>query len=98
MGKDTGRQPKKSRLPRIRNSLRAQVGLIVLLSYLLPVLLLGVFTGSLLLHKLEDQTQTAIASGAEQAWTPRFESLRGFLFCSDEGSCPFVSRKEGWSS
>ncbi len=69
MGKDRSGQLKKRRLPRIRDSLRAQVGLIVLLSYLLPVLLLGVFTGSLLLHKLEDQTQAAVASGAEQAWT-----------------------------
>ena len=68
MAKDS-RQPKKRAVPRIRNSLRAQLGLIVLLSYLMPVLLLGVFTGSLLLHKLEDQTQTAITSGAEQAWT-----------------------------
>ena len=68
MGKDRKRQEKR-RLPRIRDSLRAQVGLIVLLSYLVPVLLLGVFTGSLLLHKLEDQTRTALTSGAEQAWT-----------------------------
>ena len=68
MGKETGRQPKKRLAWRVRQSLRAQVGLIVLLAYLVPVLLLGVFTGSLLLHKLEDQTQTAVASAAEQAW------------------------------
>ncbi len=69
MGKDTGRNPKIRLFGRIRQSLRAQLILIVLLSYLLPVLLLGVFTGSLLLHRLEDQTRAAVTSGAEQAWT-----------------------------
>lgn len=69
MGKDTGRKPKIRLFGRIRQSLRAQLILIVLLSYLLPVLLLGVFTGSLLLHRLEDQTRSAVTSGAEQAWT-----------------------------
>ena len=69
MGKDTGREPKIRLFGRIRQSLRAQLSLIVLLSYLLPVLLLGVFTGSLLLHRLEDQTRSAVTSGAEQAWT-----------------------------
>ena len=69
MGKDTGRKPKIRLFGRIRQSLRAQLSLIVLLSYLLPVLLLGVFTGSLLLHRLEDQTRAAVTSGAEQAWT-----------------------------
>lgn len=69
MGKDTGREPKTRFFGRIRQSLRTQLSLIVLLSYLLPVLLLGVFTGSLLLHRLEDQTRAAVTSGAEQAWT-----------------------------
>ena len=69
MGKDTGREPKIRLFGRIRQSLRAQLSLIVLLSYLLPVLLLGVFTGSLLLRRLEDQTRAAVTSGAEQAWT-----------------------------
>ena len=69
MGKDTGGQPKKRRFGRIGQSLRAQLGLIVLLSYLAPVLALGVFTGSLLLHRLENQTRAAVTSGAEQAWT-----------------------------
>ena len=75
MGKGTGTQPKKWFTGGIRNSLRAQLGLIVLLSYLLPVLLLGVFTGSLLLHKLEEQTQTAVTSGAEQAWTLTVQNI-----------------------
>ena len=75
MGKGTGTQPKKRFIGGIRNSLRAQLGLIVLLSYLLPVLLLGVFTGSLLLHKLEEQTRTAVTSGAEQAWTLTVQNI-----------------------
>ena len=69
MGKDTAREPKIRLFGRIQQSLRAQLSVIVLLSYLLPVLLLGVFTGSLLLHRLEDQTRAAVTSGAEQAWT-----------------------------
>lgn len=69
MGQDRGGQARKRSVPRIRESLRAQLGLIVLLSYLLPVLLLGVFSGSLLLRKLESQTRAAITSGAEQAWS-----------------------------
>ncbi len=69
MGKDREKEPKIRFFGRIRQSLRAQLSLIVLLSYLLPVLLLGVFTGSLLLRRLEDQTRAAVTSGAEQAWT-----------------------------
>ena len=46
MGIEKGRQPKIRLFGQIRHSLRAQVGLIVLISYLFPVLLLGVFTGS----------------------------------------------------
>ena len=41
----------------------------MLLSYLIPVVLLGVFTGSFLMKKLENQTRSAVTSGAEQAWT-----------------------------
>ena len=69
MEMDTGRQPKRRLFGSVRQSLRAQIGLIVLLSYLIPVVLLGVFTGSFLMKKLENQTRAAITSGAEQAWT-----------------------------
>ena len=69
MGKDTGSKTKKRLFGGIRHSLRAQIGLIVLLSYLIPVVLLGVFTGSFLLKRLENQTRSAVTSGAEQAWT-----------------------------
>ena len=69
MEMDTGRQPKRRLFGSVRQSLRAQIGLIVLLSYLIPVVLLGVFTGGFLMKKLENQTRAAITSGAEQAWT-----------------------------
>ena len=73
MGKD--RKQKRHAIPRIGNSLRAQLGLIVLLSYLLPVLLLGVFSGSILLRRLENQTRAAVTSGAEQAWTLTVQNI-----------------------
>ena len=81
MGKDrdTGGQPKKGLIRSIRQSLRVQMGLIVLLSYLLPVLLLGVFTGSILLHALERQTRAAISAGAEQAWTMTEQNIERTL-------------------
>ena len=69
MEKESGRQPRRGLFSGIRQSLRAQIGLIMLLSYLIPVVLLGVFTGSFLMKKLENQTRSAVTSGAEQAWT-----------------------------
>ena len=79
MGEDRSHRKRRNPVSRLRNSPRAQLGLIVLLSYLLPVLLLGVFTGSLLLHKLEDQTRAAITSGAEQAWTLTEQNVERIL-------------------
>ena len=69
MGKDTGRKTTKRLFGGIRHSLRAQIGLIVLLSYLIPVALLGGFAGQRLLNELETKTRSAITAGAEQAWT-----------------------------
>ena len=69
MGKDTGRKTTKRLFGGIRHSLRAQIGLIVLLSYLIPVVLLGGFAGRRLLNELETKTRSAITAGAEQAWT-----------------------------
>lgn len=69
MEKESGRQPRRGLFSGIRQSLRAQIGLIMLLSYLIPVVLLGMFTGSFLMKKLENQTRSAVTSGAEQAWT-----------------------------
>ena len=59
MEKESGRQPRRGLFSGIRQSLRAQIGLIMLLSYLIPVVLLGVFTGSFLMKKLENQTRSA---------------------------------------
>ena len=69
MGKGNGRKTGGSLIGGVKHSLRAQIGLIVLLSYLIPVVLLGVFTGNFLLKRLENQTRAAVTSGAEQAWT-----------------------------
>lgn len=69
MKKETGRQTRKGLLGRIRQSLGSQVSLIVLLSYLIPVVLLGGFVSSHLLNELEKNTGTAITAAAEQAWT-----------------------------
>ena len=69
MGKDHSRKTRKRLFGGVRHSLRAQIGLIVLLIYLTPVVLLGVFTGSFLMKRLENQTRAAVTSGAEQAWT-----------------------------
>ena len=44
------------------NSLRNQVGAIVVLSYLIPALLLGTFTGTILLRGL-DRADTGAAAG-----------------------------------
>ena len=41
----------------------------MLLSYLIPVVLLGGFAGRGLLNELETKTRSAITAGAEQAWT-----------------------------
>lgn len=69
MRKETDKRAGRTLTGRIRHSLGAQVGLIVLLSYLIPVVLLGGFAGISLLNELEKNTRTAITSGAEQAWT-----------------------------
>ena len=68
MGKNQGGKAKRRLAGHIRKSLGTQVSLIVLLSYLIPVLLLGGFAASSLLNELEKKTRTAITSGAEQAW------------------------------
>ena len=51
------------------NSLRNQVGAIVVLSYLIPAVLLGTFTGTILLRGLEEKTRSAVSSSAEHAFT-----------------------------
>ena len=67
-GKD-GKQAEKAGLLRRLSSLRAQLGLMVLLCYLIPVALLGIFTGNILLNRLEKKTRAAVTSSAEHAFT-----------------------------
>lgn len=50
------------------HSLRVQVGLMILISYLIPMILLGAFSGILLLRGIQDKTEAAITSGAEHAF------------------------------
>jgi hypothetical protein len=68
MARETDRKREKGRLWRGIHSLRVQVGLMVLLSYLVPVVLLGFFTGSILLNRLEEKTEAAVTSSAEHAF------------------------------
>ena len=69
MSKETERKRANGRLWRGLNSLRVQVGLMILLSYLIPVALLGIFTGNILLGSLEQKTEAAVTSSAEHAFT-----------------------------
>ena len=75
MGKDREAQPKKRLMGRVRHSLGTQVSLIVLLSYLIPVILLGGFASVSLLNELEKNTRTAVTSGAEQAWSQTVKNI-----------------------
>ena len=69
MAKETDRKQAKGRLWRWIHSLRVQVGLMTLLSYLIPVVLLGFFTGNFLLRSLERKTESAVTSSAEHAFS-----------------------------
>ena len=69
MAKATGGKRTSGGLLRRLNSLRVQVGAIVLISYLIPALLLGIFTGAVLLPRLEEKTRSAVSSSAEHAFT-----------------------------
>ena len=51
------------------HSLRFQIIAIMLLCYLVPVLLLGFFTRSVLLTAMRKRTEAALAAGVEHAWT-----------------------------
>ena len=69
MARETDRKLGKGRLWRGIHSLRVQVGLMILLSYLIPVGLLGFFTGNFLLRSLERKTEAAVTSSAEHAFS-----------------------------
>lgn len=51
------------------NSLRFQVIAIMLLCYLVPALLLGVFTQTVLIKSMRRKTDAALTAGVEYAWT-----------------------------
>ena len=51
------------------NSLRFQVIAIMLLCYLVPALLLGVFTQTVLIKSMRRKTDAALTAGVEHAWT-----------------------------
>ena len=68
MEREKERKRTKGWLRRGIHSLRMQVSLIVLLSYLFPVALLGFFTGSILLGTLERKTEAAVTSSAQHAF------------------------------
>ena len=69
MARKAGGGKNRGRIRRWLLSLRVQLGTMMLLSYLIPVALLGFFTGSVLLNSLEEKTRAAITSGAEHAFT-----------------------------
>ena len=68
MAKEKDRERTMGGLRNRVHSLRVQVGLMILLSYLIPVVLLGFFTGNILLGSLEDKTEAAVTSSAEHAF------------------------------
>ena len=68
MAKEKDRERTTGGLRNRVNSLRVQVGLMILLSYLIPVALLGFFTGNILLGSLEEKTEAAVTSSAEHAF------------------------------
>ena len=47
----------------------------MVLSYLIPALLLGTFTGTILLRGLEEKTRSAVSSSAEHAFTMTQENV-----------------------
>ena len=75
MAKDREKEPKRGKIRARIQSLRVQLGLMILLSYLVPVGLLGVFTGNILLNSLEKKTEAALTSGAEHAFTMTEENI-----------------------
>ena len=49
-------------------SMRSQIAALLLVSYMIPVLLLGGFSGSVLLRQLRIKTESALTTGVEHAW------------------------------
>ena len=64
-----GRTKKKRRFGAAFGTLRFQMIAIMLLCYLLPALLLGLFTQNVLLKSMREKTEAALTTGVEHAWT-----------------------------
>lgn len=60
---------KKRRVGAAFNTLRFQVVAIMLLCYLIPTLILGIFTQTVPLRSLRRETEAALTAAAENAWT-----------------------------
>lgn len=61
---------------RVLRSIRAQLLAIILICYLVPALLLGLYMGTVLSGDMEEKTGTALSSGAEYAWTLSQQKLQ----------------------
>ena len=57
------------RIGAVFHTLRFQVIAIMLLCYLMPALLLGLFTQNVLLTSMREKTEAALATAVEHAWT-----------------------------
>ena len=68
MAKETDGKKIWSRLKNRLHSVWVQLGSMMLLAYLIPVVLLGIFTGTILLNRLEEKTEAAVTSSAEHAF------------------------------
>ena len=64
-----GTKKKKRRRAAAFGTLRFQMSAIMLLCYLLPALLLGLFTQNVLLKSMREKTEAALTTGVEHAWT-----------------------------
>ena len=67
---ENNEKPKrKGRIRAAFNTLRFQMIAIMLLCYLLPALLLGLFTQTVLLTSMREMTEAALTTSVEHAWT-----------------------------
>ena len=66
----------KKRFGAIFNTLRFQILAIMLLCYLIPALLLGLFTQQILLKSVRDKTESALTASVEHAWTLTDEQVQ----------------------
>ncbi|MBR6185438.1 MAG: histidine kinase [Clostridia bacterium] len=70
----------KKRIGAAFGTLRFQMIAIMLLCYLLPALLLGFFTQTVLLESMRDKTEAALSSSVEHAWTLTTQQVEHAIF------------------